>query len=72
MGARETILVAGDVLLAAAALLLAACVRFGWADMGPLLRENATLGSLGVFILVTLFASHLMEGYDLERNTTGR
>lgn len=72
MGVRETILVAGDVLLAVAALLLAACVRFGWADMGPLLWENATLGSLGVFILVTLFASHLMEGYDLERNTTGR
>ncbi len=72
MGFRETILVVGDVLLAAAALLLAAGVRFGWADMGSLLRNSSTIWSLGVFMLVTLFASHLMEVYDPERNGSER
>lgn len=72
MGLREIILVAGDVLLAAAAMLLAALLRFGFADLELQLQDAATLGSLGVFVFVTLFSSHLMEVYDVDRNRTAR
>lgn len=72
MGLREIILIAGDALLAAASLLLAALLRFGSAELARQLGEPAILGSLGVFVLVILFSSQLMDIYDFDRNGTAR
>jgi sugar transferase (PEP-CTERM system associated) len=66
---RWVILIAGDALLAVAALYSASVMRLGSFEVSAKLSEYATLVTTCVFILVILFSAHLMEAYDFTRNT---
>ena len=66
---RWVILIAGDAILAAAALYSASVMILGNFEVSTKLPESATIVTTCVFILVILFSAHLMEAYDLRRNT---
>lgn len=61
-----------DVVLSAVALFAAAVARLGYSETCQKLLEINSLYSLIVFIVVVLFASHLMEVYDLDKNRKKR
>jgi sugar transferase (PEP-CTERM system associated) len=65
---RWVILIAGDALLAIAALYSASVMRLGSLEVAAKLSEYATFVTACVFILVILFSAHLMEAYDFTRN----
>ena len=69
---REVILMLVDIILAAVALLTAAVVRFGAAEFSSSVDRLTTVVSLSLFIVITLFSSHLMEVYAFEKNTRRR
>jgi sugar transferase (PEP-CTERM system associated) len=66
------LLIAVDVLLSAVALFTSAVVRLGYFETQQKLYESNSLYSLVVFIVVALFASHLMDVYDLDKNRKKR
>lgn len=72
MASHWVILIAIDAILAAGSLFAAAALRFGYSEVTEKLNEPETIYTVGVFILVILFSSHLMEVYEFSRNTRKR
>jgi sugar transferase (PEP-CTERM system associated) len=66
---RWVILIAGDAVLAVAALYAASVLRLGSLEVSAKLTESATVATACVFLLVVLFSAHLMEAYEFTRNT---
>jgi len=66
------ILILSDAFLAAAALFAAAIYRFGYADVAGRLYQTETMLTTAIYVLVVLFASHLMETYDFDKNVKKR
>jgi sugar transferase (PEP-CTERM system associated) len=67
-----TFFIAVDAFLALAALFSALLTRFGYDEMRKLPVDSATLYTAVIFVSVVLFSSHLMEVYDLAKNTKKR
>ncbi len=57
-----------DAVLAIAAIYSAAVVRLGYAEVSTKLSDPVAIYTGGIFIVVALFSSHLMEVYDLGKN----
>ena len=72
MSFYEGIIIAFDALLAAISLLLAVAVRFGFGEFVFDVNTQEKFITFGVFVLVVLFSSHLMEVYDPDRNANKR
>lgn len=72
MSLRWLILILVDVLLVLLSLYLAAVARLGYAEVTGKLFETSTSYTALVFVLAILFASHLMDIYDFDRNTRKR
>jgi sugar transferase (PEP-CTERM system associated) len=66
------LLIAVDVLLSTVALFAAAVGRLGYTEAHQKLYEPNSLYSLIIFVAVVLFASHLMDVYDLDKNRKKR
>ncbi len=66
------ILIAIDAVLGAASLFTAAVIRLGYSATNDMLFEISTIYTTFVFVVVLLFSSHLMEVYELTRNTRKR
>lgn len=66
------LLISADVVLSALALFAAAVARLGYYETHQKLYEANSLYSLTIFVVVVLFASHLMEVYDLDKNRKKR
>lgn len=69
---RWMILIFFDAALAVTALYAAAVLRFGNLEVSQKLTEFKSIYTAAVFILVALFSAHLMEVYELARNTKKR
>ena len=72
MSLRWLILTIVDVLLALTALYSAAVVRLGYSEVTNKLPEISTFFTAVIFVIAILFASHLMDTYDFDRNTRKR
>lgn len=72
MGLVEIVLILGDILLSITALMLAMFLHIGSVGLGWQQMDPSTLISAGLFAFITLFSSHLMEVYDVDRNTMAR
>jgi sugar transferase (PEP-CTERM system associated) len=62
------LLIALDAILAIAALFSASAARLGYAEVSPTLLNASSIYTTIIFVVVVLFASHLMEVYDLAKN----
>jgi sugar transferase (PEP-CTERM system associated) len=69
MKSNATVLMAVDAVLAIAALFLTVEVRL---EAGTKFSEPSTLYTTAVLVVVVLFSSHLMEVYDLGKNSKKR
>lgn len=72
MSLRWLIPILVDVLLALIALYSAAVARFGYSEVAERLSETSTFFTAFIFVMAILFASHLMDTYDSDRNTRKR
>jgi len=72
MNLRWVLLIIVDVLMALAAPFAATVMRFGYQEAASSLAESSTYLTEIVFVLEILFASHLMDTYDFDRNTRKR
>lgn len=72
MSLRWLIPITVDVLLALAALFSAAVVRFGYSEATDKLSETSMFFAAVIFVIAILFASHLMDIYDFDKNTRKR
>lgn len=72
MSVRWLILILVDVLLALLSLYSAAVARLGYPEVTSELLETSTFYTAVIFVLAILFASHLMDTYDFDRNTRKR
>lgn len=72
MSLRWFILIIVDVLLVLLSLYSAAVVRLGYPKVTSKLSETSTFYTAFIFVLAILFASHLMDTYDFDRNTRKR
>jgi sugar transferase (PEP-CTERM system associated) len=54
------------------ALYSAAVVRFGYSEVADKLSEISTFLTAVIFVIAILFASHMMDTYDFDRNTRKR
>jgi len=72
MSLRWVVLIIVDVLLALTALYSAAVVRLGYREVANKLPEVSTFITSVIFVIAILFASHLMDTYDFDRNTRKR
>ena len=61
-----------DVVLAIVALLSAAAMRFGLAELNQKLSDYNTIITTLIFIVLVIFSSHLMEAYDQGKNRKKR
>jgi len=66
------ILIAFDAVLAVTSLFMAAVMRLGYFEVTYNLQKFNSLDTILIFVLVLLFAAHLMEVYDIDRNTRKR
>ena len=66
------LLIIFDAVLAVAALLAAAVMRFGYAEARQNLFTSATMYTAFIFVVAVLFSSHLMEVYDQCKNVKKR
>jgi len=72
MNFRWLILIIVDVLLAVGTLYSAAVVRLGYTEVSNKLLDPSTFITAVIFVVAILFASHLMDTYDFDRNTRKR
>ncbi|MDD2850417.1 MAG: TIGR03013 family PEP-CTERM/XrtA system glycosyltransferase [Desulfuromonadaceae bacterium] len=72
MASNVTTLITLDALLAVAAFFSAMAVRLGYFETGWNQLEPVKIYSTLIFTAVVLFSSHLMEVYDLSKNTRKR
>lgn len=72
MPIRLVALIFIDAVLAVVALYFSALMRLGADELAGSVAEVKTLYTVSAFILIILFSSHLMEVYELSRNTKKR
>jgi len=72
MKLNVTVLMMIDTVLALVALFLAAVGRFGYGEACMKMLDLSTMPALLLFVTMVLFSSHLMEVYDLRKNTKKR
>ncbi len=72
MKLNATVLMMIDAVLALAALFLAAIGRFGYTEACTKMLDLSTMPALLLFAATVLFSSHLMEVYDLRKNSKKR
>ncbi|MEI6206627.1 MAG: TIGR03013 family XrtA/PEP-CTERM system glycosyltransferase [Desulfuromonadales bacterium] len=67
-----SILIVLDAVLSIVALLSAAVLRFGSAEINQKLFDSSTIFTTVTFVGVVLFSAHLMEVYDRNKNLSKR
>lgn len=72
MVSHWVILIAFDAVLAVASLFMAAVMRLGYFEVTYSLLKFNSIYTIFVFVMVLLFSAHLMEVYELGRNTKKR
>jgi len=72
MSLRWLVLIIFDALLALVALCSAAVVRLGYLEATTKWFDTSTYIIAVIFAIAILFASHLMDTYDFDRNTKKR
>ncbi|MGD0283269.1 MAG: TIGR03013 family XrtA/PEP-CTERM system glycosyltransferase, partial [Dissulfurispiraceae bacterium] len=72
MSIRGLFLIIIDVLLALLSLYSAALIRLGYSEVTDKLFETSALFTAVIYVVAILFASHLMDTYDIDKNTRKR